>query len=56
MFLEDGAFFNLKMIEEGFATEYTFQGLEYEEQQNFKRAEQEAREKRMGLWEVCESY
>jgi micrococcal nuclease len=47
--LEDKTNFNKKMIEEGFAHEYTY-NIPYKYQEEFKRAEKEARENKKGLW------
>ena len=55
LFLEDGTNFNKMMINEGYAYEYTFD-LPYKYQDEFKQAEKEAREAKVGLWAdgVCE--
>lgn len=55
VFLEDGTNFNLWMIENGYAFEYTY-SLPYLYQDEFMAAELEAREAGRGLWEegVCE--
>jgi micrococcal nuclease len=50
VFLEDGTFFNKKMIEDGFAHEYTFQSKPYKYQAEFQDAENSARENNRGLW------
>ncbi|MFH0873458.1 MAG: thermonuclease family protein [Candidatus Komeilibacteria bacterium] len=47
--LEDGTFFNLTMVADGYAVEYTYQ-TPYQYQQEFKRAEADARTKKLGLW------
>lgn len=47
--LPDGANFNRKMIEEGYAYEYTY-GVPYRYQTEFKEAERDAREGRRGFW------
>jgi len=54
VFLKDGTNFNKMMIEQGFAYEYTY-NLPYKYQQEFKIAEQTAREQKIGLWadNVC---
>ena len=54
VFLKDGTNFNKMMIEQGFAYEYTY-NLPYKYQQEFKLAEQTAREQKIGLWadNVC---
>lgn len=56
IFLPDGRNFNLLMIAEGFAHEYTYD-LPYKYQADFKVAEMEAREKELGLWNpnACDS-
>ena len=55
VFLKDGTNFNMMMIKQGFAYEYTY-NLPYKYQQEFKLAEQTAREQKIGLWadNVCE--
>ena len=55
IFLEDGTNFNKMMINEGYAYEFTYE-LSYKYQDEFKQAEQEARENKKGLWAdgVCE--
>jgi hypothetical protein len=50
VFLEDGTFFNQKMIEEGYAQQYTYQSKPYKYQTQFKEAEKSARENKLGLW------
>ena len=50
VFLEDGTFFNKKMIEDGYAHEYTFESNPYKYQNEFKDAENSARENKRGLW------
>ena len=54
IYLEDGTNVNKKMIEEGFAYEYTYD-LPYKYQNEFKEAQERAIEKRAGLWadSVC---
>lgn len=49
VWLADGRLFNLEMIREGFAHEYTFE-VPYKYQEAFKRAQAEAREQNRGLW------
>lgn len=49
IFLEDGTNFNLLMIREGYAYEDTYD-LPYKYQSEFKQAEKEAKENKMGLW------
>lgn len=45
----DGIFFNLKMIEDGYAYEYTYDTV-YAYQKQFIEAEKKAREEKRGLW------
>jgi micrococcal nuclease len=54
VFLPDGTNFNLYMIKEGFAHEYTYDEV-YKYQLDFKQAEVEARNANKGLWssEAC---
>lgn len=54
VFLPDGTNFNLFMIAEGYAHEYTYD-LPYKYQTDFKQAEKIARENNKGLWNpnVC---
>jgi micrococcal nuclease len=47
--LEDGTFFNKKMILDGYASEYTYK-VPYKYQTEFKQAETEARNAKRGLW------
>lgn len=49
VYLEDGRFFNQLMIREGYAYEYTY-GSVYKYQEEFKTAEQQARDAKVGLW------
>lgn len=49
VFLEDGTNFNLLMIREGYAYEYTYD-LPYKYQAEFKQAQKEAEENKAGLW------
>jgi endonuclease YncB( thermonuclease family) len=55
IFLEDGANFNLMMIKEGYAHEYTY-GTPYKYQSVFKQAQKDAEAGKKGLWAtgVCE--
>ena len=54
VFLEDGTNFNELMIKEGYAFEYTY-GKPYLLMEQFKAAENHARENKLGLWdpEIC---
>lgn len=56
VFLENGTNFNNLMISQGFAHEYTYR-VPYKYQTEFKQAERQAREKKLGLWadDVCSS-
>lgn len=49
VFLEDGTHFNKRMIEDGYAHEYTY-NLPYKYQIEFKNGEKRARETERGLW------
>ncbi len=49
VFLEDGTNFNLLMIKEGYAYEYTY-GIPYKYQIEFKQAQKEAERTKAGLW------
>ena len=49
VWLEDGKMFNLAMIAEGYAHEYTYR-FRYIYQSQFKEAERQARENQLGLW------
>ncbi len=51
VFLPDGTNFNLFMIEEGYAHEYTYDEP-YKYQADFKDAERSARENNKGLWNI----
>ncbi len=55
VFLEDGTNFNLLMIKEGYAYEYTYD-LPYKYQSEFKSAQKSAELEKKGLWAsgVCE--
>lgn len=50
VYLEDGSFVNLKMIQDGYAYEYTYDSNPYLQQSGFIAAEDEAREAGRGLW------
>lgn len=47
--LEDGTNFNLKLIQEGYATEYTYNGV-YRHRNTFLDAQKEAKDIGRGLW------
>ena len=54
VFLEDGTNFNLLMIRDGYAYEYTY-NLPYKYQAEFKKAQKEAEVNRGGLWgDLCQ--
>lgn len=55
VYLTDGTLLNQKMIDDGYAFEYTY-NIPYEFQIEFKASEKEAREKGLGLWDkdVCD--
>lgn len=46
---EDGLFFNLEMIKQGYAYEYTY-NTPYKYQEDFKQAQNEAQQAKRGLW------
>jgi len=53
VFLEDGTSFNLMMIKEGYAYEYTYD-IPYKYQTEFKNAQKEAMASKAGLWgDLC---
>lgn len=54
VWMEDGTFFNKKMISDGYAFEYTY-NTPYKYQSEFKQAELEAKTAKKGLWayNVC---
>lgn len=49
IFLEDGTNFGLKMIQEGYAYEYTYDGS-YKYQTEYKNAQKQAEDTKAGLW------
>ncbi len=49
-FLEDGTFFNEHMLRAGYAHEYTFRGVAYQYQKEFREAEETAHAHALGLW------
>jgi len=49
VFLEDGTHFNKLMIRDGYAYEYTY-NIPYKYQNEFKEAEQDAKNNKRGLW------
>ena len=50
VWLPDGTLYNQKMIEEGFAHEYTYQSQPYKYQAQFKQAQTEAKAQTKGFW------
>lgn len=53
VFLEDGTNISKKMIEDGFAREYTYLNNSYQYQSDFKSAENMAKSNNLGLWSAC---
>lgn len=53
VFLEDGVNYGLKMIEDGFAEELTFEGRKYNYQNEFLSTQEKAKQEKKGLWGVC---
>lgn len=53
--LADGTDVGLRMIESGFAREYTFRGREYQHQADYREADMHVREKKVGIWRACET-
>ena len=49
VYLEDGTNFNKSMIEQGYAYEYTY-NTPYKYQADFKAAQQQSKDNKMGLW------
>jgi micrococcal nuclease len=49
VFLEDGTDFNLKMVQDGFAYEYTYD-VPYQFQTEFKKAQADTEKAGLGLW------
>ena len=49
VYLEDGTFFNKKMITDGYAYEYTY-NTSYKYQTEFKQAQIDAKNSKLGLW------
>jgi len=55
VFLEDGTNFNLMMVRDGFAYEYTYE-TPYKYQKEFKSAQKDAQTQKLGLWgNLCNS-
>jgi micrococcal nuclease len=53
VFLQDGTNFDKFMISEGFAYEYTYQNNHYKYVEEFKNAQDQAKENKKGLWSYC---
>ncbi len=51
VFLQNGINFNLQLIQEGYAHEYTYK-VPYKYQKEFKSTEENARKNQVGLWGV----
>lgn len=51
--LKNGELYNEKMIEEGFAREYTFGKEKYQYQKKFKATQTKAKKEKVGLWGAC---
>jgi micrococcal nuclease len=49
VYLADGTLFNLQLIQQGYAHEYTFQ-VPYQFQDQFRQAQAQARQQNKGLW------
>lgn len=49
VYLADGTFINLKLLQLGYAHEYTY-NIPYQYQQQFQQAQAEASQKGLGLW------
>jgi len=49
---EDGLFYNLEIIKQGYAYEYTY-FIPYKYQAEFKAAQNYARDHKLGLWHAC---
>lgn len=52
VFLENGTNFDLELIEQGFAKEYTYK-IPYQYQEQFRSAQSMAKSGNMGLWKDC---
>jgi len=50
--LEDGTFVNQKLVEEGYALEYTYK-VPYQYQVEFEEAQKQAKINKKGMWGVC---
>lgn len=50
VFLSDGTNFNRQLIADGYAYEYTYKSQLYRYRDDFKQAQKDARENKLGLW------
>lgn len=50
VFLENGTNYNHKLIADGYAYEYTYKSQLYRYRDDFKQAQKDARENKLGLW------
>ena len=50
MYLEDGSSIQEYLLKEGYAKEYTHNGVSYQSQSTYRALEQEAKENKRGLW------
>jgi micrococcal nuclease len=52
VWLEDGRLFNLEMLAQGYAFEYTYDA-KYKYQASFRQAQEMASERQLGLWSAA---
>jgi len=52
--LPDGTLVNKRMVEEGYAREYVFKSLPYQQRQEFQDAQQKAESEHVGMWKEGE--
>ena len=50
VYMQNGTLFNQRLIESGFAYEYTYQNNPYQYQDNFRQAQKQATQQQVGLW------
>ena len=50
VYTKDGELFNKKLIESGYAYEFTYKGVPYKYQKEFKNAQKTAKKLKRGLW------
>ncbi len=50
VYMQNGQLFNLRLIAQGFAYEYTYQNNPYSFQAEFRQAQQQAQHQQAGLW------